>query len=147
MHKEQESVSTKNRKPPKVEVVTATQRIYLNNHTARTNELLKVHWRVAQQLRQRDDAWIALTALSQCIKLAQGKRRVSLVVTLGPRQSADEDCWWKSVLDALKNSGLIKNDSSRWCKLGDVRHHRGKRPAMEIILEDLEYRNAEPNNA
>lgn len=115
----------------------AVQRLRIEGHTARKNELLKVHWRVAQGLRKRDDALIALAALSQYCRLAEGKRRVSLFVTLGPRQRADEDCWWKSILDALVNARLLKNDSSKWCKLGDVTHVNGKKPSIEIILEDL----------
>jgi hypothetical protein len=69
---------------------------------------------------------------------AASKRRVSLLLTLGPRQrGGDPDAYWKSVLDGLVHCGALKNDTKEWVALGDVEYHRGPQKATRITLEDV----------
>lgn len=105
-------------------------------HVARANELLKVHWRVAHKLRQRDDELIAVACVAYRVPKAAGKRRVDLHVVLGPRQrrgDADEP-FHKSLLDALKNAGRIVDDTSEWCEVTPTTYSRGPGAAMVVTL-------------
>jgi hypothetical protein len=107
-------------------------------HPARLNELLAGHWARRNRLKRHDGEVLALFSRLSGIPKATGKRRVSLVLTLAPRQRAgDPDGHWKSVLDALVAAGMLVNDSHVWCELGPVTFERGKGKATTIILEDL----------
>jgi Holliday junction resolvase RusA-like endonuclease len=103
---------------------------------ARLNTLLG-HWGTRSKRKRADRDTIALAALLAGIPRATGPRRVSLVVTLGPRRRADPDCFFKSVCDALTACQLIVDDSSKWLELGPVRIERGKEKSTTIILEDV----------
>jgi hypothetical protein len=74
----------------------------------------------------------------QLVPDATGKRRVS-VLFVYPRgqRMADVDARRKSLLDALKQAGLIVNDSPKWCVLGEWSSERGDRRATILSLEDL----------
>lgn len=75
---------------------------------------------------------------SDCPKAAK-KRRVSLYITLRPRQKeADPDSMWKVLLDSLVKCGALMDDSSAWVELGTVEHARGAKSETVIRLEDLE---------
>jgi hypothetical protein len=81
-------------------------------HPARLNQLVGCHWGTRSKRKRVDREVIALEALAQKIPKAMGKRRVSLVLTLAPRQRAgDLDAYWKSLLDALVVAGLLVDDS------------------------------------
>lgn len=72
------------------------------------------------------------------IPKATGKRRVSLVVTLGKGQRPfDVDAPWKGMLDSLRHAGLILDDIPACCAIGSLTFDRGERKTM-VILEDLE---------
>lgn len=121
-------------------MTTATKYVLrLQGHTARLNELLG-HWAKAARLKKRDRQWIALESRNQEIPLATGKRRVSLVVVLGPRQRRpmDPDALWKSLLDSCVHAGLLLDDGPRWCILGTVDYERGPHSEMRVVLEDVE---------
>jgi hypothetical protein len=120
--------------------VVGRWRVELKGHVARINELINCHWRVKHALRQRDDQLVGLACNDARVPDAAGKRRVDLHVVLGPRQRVgDTDCpFWKSLLDALKASHRIVNDSPRWCEAGDVTYERGPAAATVITLTDLE---------
>lgn len=107
---------------------------------ARTNQLLGGgHWSHAYKLKQRDKKWVETFAWFCKTPLAQGKRRVSLRITLAGRdKAADPDAYWKSLLDALVACGQLMNDSGWWCELGTVEHVKGEARQTEIILEDVE---------
>ena len=113
------------------------QHLRLQGHTSRLNELLG-HWAKAARLKRRDREWLMLECKSQGIVPATGKRRVSLLVTMGPKKrSPDRDAWWKALLDALVHAGTLIDDSPRWCVPGEVEYERGESNAMTIILEDV----------
>jgi hypothetical protein len=107
-------------------------------HPATLNELLSGHWAKRHRLKRHDGEVLALFPKLGSIPKAAGKRRVSLVLTLAPRQrAADPDSHWKSVLDALVAAGMLINDSHVWCELGPVTIERGTGKATTILLEDL----------
>ncbi len=109
-------------------------------HPAKLNQLVGCHWAVRSKLKKRDWQIIALYASGyrSMATTAAGKRRVSLVITLAPRQrGGDPDSYWKSLLDALVHAGLLVDDSPKWCELGPVEYRRGSEMATTIILEDL----------
>jgi hypothetical protein len=104
----------------------------------RLNQLVGCHWGTRSKRKRFDREVIAVEALVQRIPKASGKRRVSLVLTLAPRQRAgDPDGYWKSTLDALVCAGLLVDDSRQWCALGAVRFERGNSRRTAIVLEDV----------
>jgi hypothetical protein len=104
----------------------------------RLNQLLSCHWATRGRLKRQDREMIGTYALLAGIPKAKGKRRVSLLITLGPRQrGADPDAYWKSLLDALVHAGLLVHDSPKWCDLAPVRFQRGRRRQTAIRIEDL----------
>lgn len=105
---------------------------------ARLNDLLNCHWGRKARLRKADDEMVAFYARQESVPPATGPRRVSLEVTLTPRQRADPDCWWKSVLDALVNCKLLVNDDASWCDLGAVSVTKGAERRTVIVLEDIQ---------
>lgn len=117
----------------------ATWRVEIPDwHPARLNQLLRNRW-VRRDLRQLDDDMVAAYCRLAEVTRATLRRRVSLEITLTPRQrGADPDCWWKSVLDALVNCGAIRDDSVRWVELGAVVVRKGKRRQTIILIEDVE---------
>lgn len=106
-------------------------------HVARLNQLLG-DWRRAARLKARDRRIIGLAVLAAGIPRAAAKRRVSLTITLGPRQrGADPDAYFKSTLDSLVHCGMLKDDSRHWCELGPVSYSRGPVAQTTITLEDI----------
>jgi hypothetical protein len=70
---------------------------------------------------------------------AKGKRRVSLHLTLAPRQrAADPDAFWKSTLDALVAAELLTDDNRQSVELGTVTFDRGPARRTVITLADLD---------
>lgn len=110
-------------------------------HPARLNQLLSGHWSKRARLKRQDrDAVFVATNLGllEGLHFARGKRRVSLEITLAPRQRAgDPDSYWKSLLDALVHAGLLVNDNRQGVELGPVTFKRGKQKSTTITLEDL----------
>lgn len=109
-------------------------------HPARLNQLLNSHWGLRSKLKKQDRAIVAGHAggFRSMATKATGRRRVSLVITLAPRQrGGDPDAYWKSLLDALVKNGLLIDDSRTWCELGPVEYRRGAEMATTIILEDV----------
>ncbi len=108
-----------------------------NWHPARLNQLLG-HWRRAHRLKLGDRNTVCVHAYLAGLEPASMKRRVDLLVTLGPGQrSPDRDAWWKSLLDALVHAKQLVDDSPRWCVPGSVTYDRAKRTATTIYLTDL----------
>lgn len=108
-------------------------------HPATVNRLYSGHWSKRARLKRGDAAMVWYYAKEQEIPLADGKRRVSLVLTFAKGQRCpDEDAHWKSTLDALVHARLLIDDSPKWCVLGTVSYCRslvGVRQT-EIVLED-----------
>jgi hypothetical protein len=116
----------------------STHRLVIDNwHPATLNQLLAGRWH-AYKLKKADKKLLGFCLLESPIPKARGKRRVSLEITLAPRQrAADPDAYWKSLLDALKSHGLVRDDSRTWCELGGVTFARGERKSTTIVLEDV----------
>jgi Holliday junction resolvase RusA-like endonuclease len=107
-------------------------------HPYRLNQLINCHWRTKDRRRKADDAMVGYNALQNRLPIATSRRRVDLHITLGPRgREGDEDNWWKSIKDALKNAKLLIDDSRKWCEQGKVTFERGPERATMIILTEL----------
>lgn len=105
-------------------------------HPSRLNQWDGRHWSKRAKLKRMDRDFIAYYARQQNIPSANGKRRVSLSLTLGKGQrGGDPDSYWKSLLDGLVHAGLLIDDSKEKVELGPVAYSRGNR-ATEITLED-----------
>jgi Holliday junction resolvase RusA-like endonuclease len=73
------------------------------------------------------------------IPRAQGRREVSIKITLPPRgRESDVDALWKSTLDGLVRAGMLIDDHRKYCKIGEVTYERGEELSTLIELTDLE---------
>lgn len=69
---------------------------------------------------------------------ATGKRRVHLIIILKPKQRAcDPDSYHKSLLDALKQCGMLLDDNRQHCELAPVLFERSKSWGTVIRLEEI----------
>lgn len=108
----------------------------LNWQPATINELMRsVKARI--RLKKSDRMIVACFAKNAAIPEAKTKRKIRLLITLGPRQrGADADAYWKSCLDALVQAKLLRGDSKEWVELLPVEYQRGSARATRIELED-----------
>ncbi|HEY7157897.1 MAG TPA: hypothetical protein VH575_28325 [Gemmataceae bacterium] len=107
-------------------------------HPARLNQWDGRHWTARARLKRSDREIVALYARLAAMPPATGKRRVSLRLTLEPRQrGGDPDAYFKSVLDALVHAGLLQDDNRQGAELGEVTFARGPKRRTEIVLEDV----------
>jgi Holliday junction resolvase RusA-like endonuclease len=112
--------------------------VEFRGHLTPLNRLVGCHWGTAQRRKKADKAVVALACKLAGVPPAVTRRRVSLVVTLAPRQRApDSDAWFKSLLDALTACHAVKDDNPVWCELGPVTYARGPARRTTITLEDL----------
>jgi Holliday junction resolvase RusA-like endonuclease len=89
-------------------------------------------------LKRADRELIAWYAKAADVPTATGRRRVSLLLTLSPRQrGGDPDAYWKAVLDALVHARLLTDDNRQGVELGDVEYERASARATTILLQDL----------
>jgi hypothetical protein len=110
-------------------------------HPTALNRLLGCHWGTRSRLKRADTDLIAICARQAGVPRATGRRRVSLQITLAPRQrAADPDSFWKALLDGLVRAGLLVDDDRFGVELGDVTFGRGPEPGTVIVLEDRESR-------
>lgn len=107
-----------------------------NWQPATVNELMRsVKARIRRKKEDRE--FVILYSKMSSVPEAQGKRRVRLIITLGPGQrGADADAYWKSLLDAMAHAKLIRGDSKEWVELLPVEYQRGPQKATLIELED-----------
>lgn len=106
------------------------------------NELMKAyHMRAAQMKRlDRDHVIVFASMLAKRIPPPTSKRRISLRITLPPRQRRwDIDAFQKSTLDACKHATLIRDDNENWAEWGGVTYVRN--PAADtcstvVIVEE-----------
>jgi hypothetical protein len=124
--------------------MTAVHTLIIPNwHPATLNSWDGRHWSVRARAKRIDRELLGWHARAAGIPPAKGKRRVSLVIVLAPRQrGGDPDCYWKSLLDSLVAAGLLTDDNRLGCELGTVRFVRGPRRQTEIRLRDV--RGASP---
>jgi hypothetical protein len=102
------------------------------------NRLLGCHWGTRSRLKRADADLVAVYAMRAGVPRATSRRRVTLRLTLGPRQRApDPDALWKSLLDGLVRAGLLVDDNYQGVELGEVIFERGPEQSTRIVLEDL----------
>ncbi len=106
-----------------------------NYHPTRLNQLMNVHWSVANKKKKADT--LMISACSQHIPKALGKRRVELIIEMGSKQRcADVDAFWKVVLDSLVRCRLLVDDHPKHCEIMPVQFPRGKK-STTIRLHDV----------
>ena len=104
------------------------------------NRLLGAHWGTAHKRKQSDKEVIGRAVLLYGLKWMppQGKRKVSMMIVLGPKmRAADPDSFWKSTLDALVSCGALIDDNRQHCITEPVQFCRGEYKATYITLEDV----------
>jgi hypothetical protein len=120
-----------------------THRLFIPRwRPATINQLLNLtHW-ARYRLKGSDQRIVAGYAVKAKTPMADGKRRVSLTVVMGPRRRAcDPDSLWKSLLDACVACGLLVDDSREWVELGPIEQRRaakGEQWGTWLELTDLD---------
>ena len=104
----------------------------------RLNQVRGRHWSVEHRAKQETIEMLAMYALIQKVPAAKGRRRISVCVTLAGRmKQPDRDAYDKVLLDSMKRSGLILDDSDRGlCGRIEVTFLRGPERSTTIYLED-----------
>lgn len=121
--------------------VAATHVVVISGwRPALLNELMGSRWR-AHKLKKRDRRWVEdYFVLFHRVPRAVGRRRVHLGIRGRYRggRFPDPDSPWKSLLDALVHSGMLRDDSAEWCELRPPRFAtRADGFETTVILEDL----------
>jgi Holliday junction resolvase RusA-like endonuclease len=82
---------------------------------------------------------VAVYAYAAGVTPAEGKRRVTIRLFLGPqRKGADSDGYWKAILDSLVSARVLRDDSRHWCELAPVEFvEHSAADATTIIVEDI----------
>jgi hypothetical protein len=120
----------------------ATHRIEIPNwRPAMLNEFMDRSWHVRSKCKKIDREMV-FGYVSRCnVPPPSGRRKVSLRIVLGKRQQpGDVDAHWKSLLDALKQAGAIKDDSREWATFDseiDFARSWDGSCSTTIILEDV----------
>ncbi len=133
-----EALATKQKpiEPEPIEggIVSWTARIH-GWHPAPLNQLMRGPF-IAARLKKQDKRVVGkwLAALPR----AAGKRRLTLTITLAPRQRAvDPDGWWKSLLDACVYHGFLRDDNRQSVELMPVEFERGETKATTLRIEEI----------
>ncbi len=102
------------------------------------NKLLGVHWGTRSKRKRGDRETVSRAVAQLGVPPAQGKRRVSLRITLpkGKRRT-DPDSLWKTLLDAAKHAKLIRDDTADLVEMGTVAYERGENLKTIILIEDV----------
>lgn len=107
-------------------------------HPTRLNELIGRNRFVIGRRKKQDREFLAVYCELANIPPAAGKRRLTLKITLGPRQrAADPDAYWKSLLDALVHCKALKSDDRFGVESLPVEYDRAKSKRTVIVLEDM----------
>jgi hypothetical protein len=102
------------------------------------NELTRGKIRTRIRLGKSCRNMIFAYSFSAGVTPAEGKRRVTIRLSLGPGcRGGDVDAYHKSVLDALKHCKAIRGDTRHWCELAPVEYLRSSRDATTIVVEDI----------
>lgn len=104
--------------------------------------LMHIFWRKAAKIKDQEKARISQALKAAGVTGAIGRRRLHMIIQLGPRQRMfDDDNPWKGLKDALKTCGAIKEDTRFGVQHSmEPEYHpiRGDVPSTTIILEDIE---------
>ncbi len=102
------------------------------------NRLIGQHWGKATRHKRVAYAAIDAMAFRAGVPLAQGRRRVSVTVTVNGRgRLPDGDNMLKCLLDGLVKCGALRDDGPAWMQLGEVTVQRGETRGTVITLEDI----------
>src|SRR5262245_584319 len=111
-------------------------------HPPLANQWRGRHWSVAHRLRRAAAQLLGAYALQQRVPRATTRRKVSVLVTLGPRQRpCDTDAYDKLLLDGLVGAGLLVDDGAGGLAgRVEVTFSRGTASAWGtvVVLEDLQ---------
>ena len=111
-----------------------------------TNQLERMHWAVKKRMRS-SFAWELVAALGETdmrlppllIGPKAPKRRIAITI-YRPRLLDDDNCagGLKPLLDAMRDLGLLRNDSPKWMDLvKPVQYVSKDNQRTEILIEDL----------
>lgn len=102
------------------------------------NQLMRGRIKARIRLGKSARNMIAVYAILAKVTPAEGKRRVTLRLGLGPRRrGADVDAYWKALLDGLKDCRAIRDDSRHWCELAPVEYREANEDSTTIVIEDI----------
>ena len=102
------------------------------------NKLMRMHWGVAARHKRAVYGLIDVMLWKHRVPRAEGRRRVSVAVTVAGRSGIpDADGILKLLLDGLVRCGALVDDSAKWCELGAVTVDRGPARSTRITLEDI----------
>ena len=110
-------------------------------HPTPLNRLLKCHWGTAAKRKRSDWEIVAGHFLAERIPPAEGKRRLSVWLSLRPGQrAADPDAYHKTLLDALTACGALVDDNRQGVELPPVEFFRGTAGdwGTMLVLEDVD---------
>jgi hypothetical protein len=103
---------------------------------ARLNVLKASHWAVERKLKFADACVIG--GELRRAGVTRGKRRVGLVIVLGPRmRGGDPDAYNKSFLDGLVRCGALVDDNRQGVEILPIRFERQSVMGTRVIIEDL----------
>ena len=103
-----------------------------------SNELLGGHHMKAAALKKRDVEQVARAKLVYGVPDATGKRRIRITIRRCKGRIPDPDSPLKSLMDALKQTRLIVDDSARWCECAMPEFVTGPKGTV-IEIEDCDY--------
>ncbi len=121
--------------PRRWELVLPGWRPLLANATTRGR-----HWSAERRAKKATAQALGAAKLLAGCPDATGPRRVSLTVTLGPRQRAgDIDAPLKVLFDSLKLARLIVDDAPKWFTWGGIVYspNREAYPSTRIVIEEI----------
>jgi hypothetical protein len=108
----------------------------------------RMHWRKEHKLksewRGRSHLITALAMREGSVNPPQRRVRVSFILRRGRRLDPDNAASTralKSLVDGLRDAGLLKDDTEQYCERGSVRQEIGReyrlRPSVLVILEEI----------
>ena len=119
-------------------------RLLLSSIPPSANQLMRMHWAVKKRLRTTLQ-WELVRALHEighplppiAVNVKAPKRRL-LIIAYRPRRFDLDNAYGgcKVLIDAMRDVGLIRNDSPKWLELRVEQVVEPKRCRTEIEVED-----------
>lgn len=108
----------------------------------RLNEFLSKHWTARSRMKREDADMVTAYVMQASLPKATVRRRLECTIRLTKRHRlADDDCYQKSLWDALRHAGAIVDDSRKWLEAERIKLvfvENAEEWGTEIILTDLE---------